>query len=106
MSDKQKIIEVDGVTYVPYMLLNAERARHRKERRQDLLIFVIAIVAIIGIVMFAWCQYETVDEVTTTEYSYVQDGQGFNNLNTGSQGDVVNGAKTDNQENNRQTNTP
>ena len=33
-------------------------------------------------------QYETIE--------YVQDGEGYNNINTGTQGDVLNGAKAQN----------
>lgn len=38
--------------------------------------------------LYAWMQYDYVSE----EISYMQDGEGLNNINTGSQGDVAYGA--------------
>jgi hypothetical protein len=44
--------------------------------------------------LYAWCQYDYTSEKVT----YSQDGEGLNNINTGTQGDVSNEPKTNDKE--------
>lgn len=60
-----------------------------------ILLWFATIVTFVGVAMWFFDTYELTSY--TESYEYSQDGEGFNNLNTGSQGDVTYGAETDNQ---------
>lgn len=72
--------------------------------------FIALIVSIIllflsnAIWLYAWMQYDYVSETETESYVYTQDGNGYNNINTGRQGDVTNGAELLPDENNNTQN--
>ena len=62
----------------------------------DFLLFLISWV--IGWVIYS-IGYYIYDVYIDSQYDtieYVQDGQGYNNINTGTQGDVLNGTKDEN----------
>lgn len=72
---------------VPYIVY--ESAQARSERRDKRLIIVLIIVTAMLFVsnlvwLWSWLQYDYVSE----EITYTQDGQGMNNINTGTQGDL------------------
>lgn len=68
---------------VPYIVFESEMARMERVIKR-LWITILALIAIIavGVTAFFWyeSQFETI--------SYQQDGEGLNNINTGSQGDI------------------
>lgn len=99
MEDFQK---EDNLIQIPYVVF--ESAQCRSERTIHRLIAVIIITIILlfvsnGLWLHAWMQYDYSNEETT----YQQDGEGYNNINTGTQGDVNNGASVDDPS---QTETP
>lgn len=63
-----------------------------------ILLWFATIVTFVGVSMWFFNNYE----MTSYDYEYSQDGEGFNNLNTGSQGDVTYGAEAENQNNQHQ----
>ena len=83
-----QIKEFDGVAYVPFVALEAFAIQSKKEKTWMYTAFIIAIVLIVGIFMYSWCQYDSIEEVKTERYEYSQDGNGVNNLNAG-EGDLV-----------------
>lgn len=72
---------------VPYIVYESAQARaERRDKRLILaLIIITAMLFVSNIVwLWAWQQYDYVSE----EITYTQDGQGLNNINTGTQGDL------------------
>ena len=61
-----------------------------KATRLILVLWFLSVIVIVSGFLVYLNQYEFVSEEIITEY--VQDGEGYNNINTGTQGDVVNGA--------------
>lgn len=59
-----------------------------KATRLILVLWFLSVIVIVGGFLVYLNQYEFVSE----EITYTQDGEGYNNINTGTQGDVVNGA--------------
>lgn len=88
--DAQK--ENSGIS-VPYVVHESEMARaERREKR--LWIVVIVLILILFATNVGWMIYESQFET----YTYSQDGEGLNNINSGEQGDVLYGPETESQE--------
>lgn len=76
---------MDDMMQIPYVVYEGTQARN--ERTTKRLIFVVLLTVVLlfasnALWLYAWMQYDYTGEV------YEQDGQGYNNINTGSQGDV------------------
>lgn len=95
-----QIKEFDGVAYVPFVTLEIMAIQNKKEKIWMYAAFLITIVLIVGIFMYSWCQYDSVEEVKTERYEYSQDGNGVNNLNTG-EGDLVYESEIENNQNDK-----
>jgi hypothetical protein len=77
---------------IPYVA--HEKAMQRAERHtRRLWIALIVAVALIFASNVAWLWYESQFETIT----YQQEGEGINNVNYGEQGDLNNGAESENQ---------
>lgn len=77
---------------IPYIVHEAALMRAEKTIKRLTIIAVLAIVLmfITNIAwMYEWTQFDTI--------TYEQDGEGLNNVNVGTQGDVLNGAESQNQ---------
>lgn len=97
---------MDDMMQIPYAVYEGTQARN--ERTTKRLIFAVVFTIILlfasnALWLYAWMQYdyESTDETTTYEYS--QDGEGYNNINTGTQGDVNNGASLDDYDSTEET---
>lgn len=78
---------------IPYIAFEAEQARNERHIRRLWIALIITIILIAltnAIWIYEWTRYDYV----TTEYS--QDGEGINNINTGTQEDIINGTATGN----------
>lgn len=79
-------------TTVPYIVYEGEMARaERRDVRQWIIIIVLIVVLLASNI--GWLIYESQFET----YTYTQDGEGLNNINSGKQGDVLYGPKTEDQ---------
>lgn len=84
----------DEERMIPYIVHESALMRAEKTIKRLTVISILAIVLmfISNIAwMYEWTQFDTYS------YSYAQDGEGFNNVNVGTQGDVVNGTESENQ---------
>lgn len=79
---------------IPYIAHEAALMRAEKTIKRLTIISILAIV-LMFVSNFAW-MYEWT-QFDTRSYSYEQDGEGVNNVNLGSQGDVLNGTESPNQ---------
>ena len=79
----------DNIVNVPYIL-------YEKEMGNKSTIIKMLIGAVFTLVLlFALTLFMFMKVINSHDYvSYAQDGNGQNNINTGEQGDVTNGAKT------------
>ena len=68
---------------VPYIVYEGMSARNERTIKRLIVALVIAVILIFASNM-AWLLYESQFQTMT----YSQDGEGLNNLNTGSQGDL------------------
>lgn len=76
-------------TNVPYVVFEGEMARaERRDKRQW--VVIIALIFALLASNIGWLVYESQFDT----YSYSQDGEGLNNINTGEQGDVLYGPET------------
>lgn len=82
-----------GNDAVPYIVHESAMARNERTQRR-LWILVIILIAAILLSNLAWIIYESQFDT----YSYEQDGNGINNINSGSQGDLINEPAFENQE--------
>ena len=76
---------------IPYIVFEGAMSQHERQLKRLIIALIISVILMFvsnAIWLYAWCQYDYSGEATV----YSQDGKGFNNINTGSQGDVVNGA--------------
>lgn len=82
-------------TSVPYIVYEGEMARAERRDKRQWIVIIVLIVALFAS-NIGWLIYESQFET----YTYTQDGDGLNNINSGGeQGDVVlYGAETKNQE--------
>lgn len=81
---------------VPFFVYETEVARNERTTKRLIIALIIAIILLFlsnAAWLYAWTRYDYESE----EITYTQDGEGFNNINTGEQGDV-NGPKRNNQE--------
>lgn len=108
MREEQKN-QSEEIASVPYIVY--ESAQNRMERTNKRLLTALIIAIILAFIsnlvwLYAWMQYDysSSDTETTTETVYQQDGEGYNNINTGKQGDITNGAKIDNPANGKNPN--
>ena len=87
---------------IPYIVHEAEIARlergkdeeikrHMKDKKNWRIAFFVAL-ALFFATNTGWIIYES----QFVTISYEQDGEGINNINTGEQGDLVNGAEAEN----------
>lgn len=77
---------------VPYVVHEAEVSRQERQIKRMWVALIVLIVALF-LTNMAWIGYESQFETI----SYEQDGDGVNNVNLGEQGDVINGAESENQ---------
>ena len=75
---------------VPYMVYDMDMARAERHSKRWM-IAAIVMAAMLFATNIGWLIYESQFETI----SYEQDGEGVNNVNVGTQGDVVNGAESD-----------
>lgn len=78
---------------VPFFVYETEVARNERTTRRLIIALVIAIILLFisnALWLYAWTQYDYSSDAVT----YSQDGEGFNNINTGEQGDIY-GTDTD-----------
>ena len=83
--------ENENVT-VPYVVHEATVARQERQIKRLWIALIVAISMLFAsFALFVW--YESQFETIT----YKQDGEGINNVNYGEQGDLNNGAESENQ---------
>ena len=80
-------------THVPYIVHEGEMARAERRDVRQWVVIIVLIVALLAS-NIGWLVYESQFDT----YTYTQDGDGLNNINTGEQGDVLYGPETENQE--------
>ncbi len=80
-------------TNIPYIVYEAETARQERHIKRMWIALIIAI-AMLFASNIGWLIYESQFETIT----YEQDGGGINNVNVGEQGDIINGAESEVQE--------
>ena len=89
---KNKIYtEEEKMLTVPYVVHQSAAARQERQIRR-MWIALIAAVAMLFASNIGWLIYESQFETIT----YEQDGEGINNVNYGEQGDLNNGAESEN----------
>ena len=77
---------------VPYVVHEATVARQERQIKRLWIALIVAITMLFAsFALFVW--YESQFETMT----YEQDGEGINNVNYGEQGDLNNGAESENQ---------
>lgn len=77
---------------VPYVVYESAQARaDQRDKRKSRIILVMAILLFVLSLAYliAWNLYD----YSVETISYSQDGEGYNNINTGIQGDINNGAE-------------
>ncbi len=77
---------------VPYVVHEATVARQERQIKRMWIALIVAI-AMLFASNIGWLIYESQFETIT----YEQDGEGINNVNYGEQGDLNNGAESENQ---------
>lgn len=80
---------------IPYIVYEGAQARNERREKRLIIALIIAIALIFvsnAIWLYAWMQYD----YTSEEITYSQDGEGFNNINAGNQGNVNYEPETDN----------
>lgn len=78
---------------VPYIVYESAMARSERHIRRLVIALIVAVV-MIAVTNIAWLYYES--QFDTMEYS--QDGAGINNINTGEQGNILNGTEVEGEE--------
>lgn len=78
---------------VPYIVFEGSMARSERHIKRLVIALIIAVV-MIAVTNIAWLYYES--QFDTVEYS--QDGAGINNINTGEQGNILNGTEVESEE--------
>ena len=79
---------------VPLYVFESTQARaDRRDKRNAIALVIVVIALLISNLawLWAWTQYD----YTSETYTYEQDGEGLNNLNTGTQGAINYGAEAD-----------
>ena len=83
----------DDMTNVVMSSADWQRNEQRHLRREKRFVAIIVLLIVLLVGNIAWFAYESQFETIT----YEQDGKGINNVNYGNQGDLNNGAKSENQ---------
>lgn len=78
---------------VPYIVHESAMARNERHIKRLVIALIVAVV-MIAVTNIAWLYYES--QFDTMEYS--QDGAGINNINTGEQGNILNGTEVEGEE--------
>lgn len=78
---------------VPYIVHESAMARSERHIKRLVIALIVAVV-MIAVTNIAWLYYES--QFDTMEYS--QDGAGINNINTGEQGNILNGTEVEGEE--------
>ena len=94
----------DEMAMIPYIVYEASEAKSERTIKRLIITLILTMVLMFGsnmLWLYAWNQYDYTSEVETVTYK--QDGEGYNNINMGTQGDVANG--TECEKNNEETNT-
>lgn len=90
---KNKIYtEEEKMLTVPYVVHQSAAARQERQIRRMWIVLIVA-VAMLFASNIGWLIYESQFETIT----YEQDGEGINNVNYGEQGDLNDGAESENQ---------
>ena len=74
---------------IPYIAYEGAMARHERTVKRLIIGIVIAVILLFATNVAWLCMFYQYDMV-----SYEQDGEGINNICTGTQGSIINGAKT------------
>lgn len=83
-------MESDKAT-IPYIAHEGALARMERTTSRLFKVIVVLIIALFlsnALWLWVWVQYD----YTSNDVTYAQDGEGYNNINAGIQGDVTNGA--------------
>jgi len=83
----------DQMAMVPFIVYESAEAKSERSIRRLIAALVVAVILLFAsnaLWLHAWMQYDYTSETETVTYK--QDGEGYNNINTGTQGDVSNGA--------------
>ena len=89
---KENRVEVNTPENVPYIVHETAMARNERNVKRLVVALIVAIVLAFA-TNVGWLIYESQFETIT----YEQDGEGINNVNYGDQGDLNNGAESENQ---------
>ena len=89
---KEHRVEVNTPENVPYIVHETAMARNERHVKRLVVALVVAILLAFA-TNVGWLIYESQFETIT----YEQDGEGINNVNYGDQGDLNNGAESENQ---------
>lgn len=95
----EKNIDIKEPLTVPYIVWESDRARSERIAAKLIGVIILLVVCLVGsnaFWVYEWTQYDYLSEDVTTTYE--QDGEGLNNINTGTQGDVLNEPKNDSKE--------
>lgn len=87
--------DIETKSSIPYIVYESSLARMERQLKR-LWIALIAAIIVIAATNCAWLYYESQFETI----SYTQDGEGLNNINTGTQGDLYGSESTDQEEEN------
>lgn len=95
---------------IPYIAHEGALARMERTTSRLFKVIVALIIALFlsnALWLYAWTRYDYEDTTDTETVTYSQDGEGYNNINAGIQGDITNGAdiQTDKDNTNPDTNT-
>jgi hypothetical protein len=90
---------MDDMAQIPYVVYEGTQARNERTTKRLVGTIILTILLLFisnGLWLYAWMQYDYTGTSTETTQDYWQDGDGYNNINTGTQGDVVNGTTAGN----------
>lgn len=76
---------------VPYIAFEGAQARMERVNNRLFKVIIALIIALVlsnALWLYAWTRYD----YTSSDVTYSQDGEGYNNINAGIQGDITNGA--------------
>lgn len=89
---KENKVVMNAPENVPYIVHEMAMARNERNVKRLVVALIVAIVLAFA-TNVGWLIYESQFETIT----YEQDGEGINNVNYGDQGDLNNGAESENQ---------
>jgi hypothetical protein len=95
---------------IPYIAHEGALARMERTTSRLFKVIVVLIIALFlsnALWLWAWTRYDYEDTTDTETVTCSQDGEGYNNINAGIQGDITNGAdiQTDKDNTNPDTDT-